>query len=158
MVHIPFYFHAIRRTTPVFKSKWPSQFLSKYQLALFFLARSIVLVRRCWNAKQPLFGYALACLIELHAVVFGTHPGRVRCRVTISCESPAAPNKEGYLPHLFLRKIVRPMYRLFFYVSNLFREVRSRIFVERNRTRPVECYSVLHSEITRHMSPLYLFV
>ena len=74
------------------KSKWPSEFLNKYQIALFLLARSIYLVRTCWNEKQPVFGYALACLTELHTVVFGTHPGRVGCRVTISCESPAAPN------------------------------------------------------------------
>ena len=74
------------------KLNWRIQFLSKYQLALFLLTRSIFLVRACWNVKQPVLGYALACLTELHTVVFGTHPGRVRCRLTISCESPAAPN------------------------------------------------------------------
>ena len=55
----------------------------EYQLVLFLVTRSIFLVRTCWNVKQPAFGYALACLTESHAVVFGTHPGRARYRVIL---------------------------------------------------------------------------
>ena len=55
-------------------------FLSKYQLALFLLTRSIFLLRTCWNVKQPVFWHALACLTESHTVVFGIHSGGARHR------------------------------------------------------------------------------
>ena len=54
--------------------------------------------------------------------MFGTHPGRVRCRVTISCESPAAPKYGRVFTTLVLKTDRKTHVSLvFFCASNLFR-------------------------------------
>ena len=71
-------------------------------------------VRTCWKVKQPVFGYALACLIEWHTVVFRTHPGGARYRVILPqfrVSYLLSPRRKGVQLSCFLQP---DMYSLFF--------------------------------------------